>query len=169
MKLRLLLCAVGLCVMTGTAQAVPITFSLASSLLTTQPGFAVTFTGTLTETGGTTTFLNGDSFTTALPLNDTPFLTNFPLALSPLQSMTAPMFIVTVPSGTLPGLYSGIFSVLGGATPTAVGVLGSQQFAVSVVGAPIPEPAPVWLLITGGGVLAILRGVRRRAGQQVDS
>ena len=62
MKLRLLFVGVCLSLFARTAQAVPITFTLGSSLLTTTPGTTVTFTGTLTETGGSTTFLNGDSF-----------------------------------------------------------------------------------------------------------
>src|SRR6476620_8957290 len=102
MKLRLLFVGVCLSLLARTAQAVPITFSLGSSLLTTTPGTTVTFTGTLTEIGGSTTFLNGDTFNATQPLivNDTAFFLNFPLALSPLQTFTAAMFMVTVPAGT---------------------------------------------------------------------
>jgi hypothetical protein len=153
-----------LVVMTGSAQAVPITLSLSSSLLTTTPGSAVTFAGTVTETGGTTTFLNGDSFTTTLPLNDAPFFMNFPLTLSPLQSFTAPMFIVTVPALTMPGLYSGVFSIVGGTTPIAQTVLASQQFTVSVRAA--PEPASIVLLVVGAGAAVGRRRVRRNANRR---
>src|SRR3954467_855722 len=105
MKRRLSVCVTLLCllcVITGTAEATPITFTLTSSLLTATPGSTVTFTGTLTETGGTGTFLNGDvtNVTTPLTVDDTPFFVNFPLSLTSFQSFTAPMFLVTVPSVT---------------------------------------------------------------------
>src|SRR4051812_18260546 len=131
MKLRLLFVGACLSLLARTAQAVPITFTLGSSLLTTTPGTTVTFTGTLTETGGSTTFLNGDTFSSTLPLIDTPFFLNFPGALSPFQTFTAAMFMVRVPAGTAPGLYAGTFAVLGGTAATAAGLLASQPFAVS--------------------------------------
>ena len=68
MRLRLLFVGVCLSLFARTAQAVPITFTLGSSLLTTTPGTTVTFSGTLTETGGSITFLNGDSFNATVPL-----------------------------------------------------------------------------------------------------
>ena len=157
MKLRLLLLGACLSVMTGTAQAVPITFTLGSSLLTTTAGMTVTFTGTLTETGGSTTFLNGDTFSSTLPVNDTPFFLNFPLSLTPLQTFTAAMFTVTVPAATAAGVYSGTVGVLGGTLPSSLGLLASQPFAVSVTPAAVPEPELGLILLLGSGAFGIAR------------
>jgi len=159
MKLRLLFLGACLSVMARTAQAVPITFALGSSLLTANPATTVTFTGTLTEIGGSTTFLNGDSFSSVLPVNDTPFFLNWPLSLAPFQTFTAAMFTVTVPAGTAPGFYSGTFSVLGGTTATASTVLASQPFTVSVTPSAVPEPSLGLLLLLGSGAF---RAARRR-------
>ena len=163
MKLRLLFVGVCLSLVARTAQAVPITFTLGSSLLTTTPGTTVTFTGTLTETGGSTTFLNGDSFNATAPLivNDTPFFLNFPLSLSPFQTLTAAMFVVTVPAGTAPGLYPGTFAVLGGTASTATSVLALQSFAVSVTPSTVPEPTSGLLLLGSGAVYAARRRLVR--------
>src|SRR4029078_4273631 len=100
MKLRLLLLVLCLCQMAAGAQASPITFTLDSPLLTAIPGGTASFAGTLTETGGTTTFLNGDTVTATLPVDDSPFFVNFPLSLGPLATFHAVMFTVTVPGAT---------------------------------------------------------------------
>jgi hypothetical protein len=165
MKLRLLFVGVCLSLVARSAEAVPITFTLGSSLLTTTPGATVTFTGTLTETGGSTTFLNGDSFNVTAPLivNDTPFFLNFPLSLSPFQTFTASMFMVTVPAGTAPGLYPGTFAVLGGTASTATSVLASQSFAVSVTPSAVPEPTLGLMLLLGSS--ASYRARRRPVGR----
>ena len=159
MRLRLLFVGVCLSLFARTAQAVPITFALGSSLLTTTPGATLTFTGTLTETGGSTTFLNGDSFNAIAPLivNDTPFFLNFPLSLSPFQTFTAAMFMVTVPAGTAPGLYPGTFAVLGGTAATASSLLASQPFAVSVTPSAVPEPTTGLLLLLGSSAFFAAR------------
>jgi hypothetical protein len=167
MKLRLTVFTLCLMLTTNAAQATPMSFSLASPLLTTQSGLTVTFTGTITETGGTTTFLNGDSFTIAAPLiaDDTLFFLNTPLVFAPLQSVTAPLFTISVPAGTASGLYPGSFSLLGGGTPATLTVLASQGFAVDVAGTgtPVPGPATLSLLMLGIGAACVLRSRRRRA------
>jgi hypothetical protein len=60
-----------------------------------------------------------------LPLDDTPFFLNFPQILT--TSVTGPIFTVSVPLATLPGLYPGTFSILGGASAAAFDVVGTQR------------------------------------------
>src|ERR1041385_2394020 len=99
MKTKVGTLLVAVLLLASRASALPISLSLASSLLAAQPGTTVTFTGTVTELGGTTTFLLGDVTAVAVPLtvDDSPFLANFPVQLDPLQSVTAAIFSVTVP------------------------------------------------------------------------
>jgi len=149
----------------STAMATPITFSPTSSLLNAQPGGTVTFFATVTETGGSTTFLNGDTFGIALPLvgDDTPFLVNFPLSLSPLQSVTASFLSVTVPLATSPGLYSGSFAILGGSSPTGLGPLATQPITVNVLApAAVPEPGEGILLLLSTSATLVWRTRRGR-------
>ena len=134
------------------AGATPVTFTFDSTPLTTPAGTDVTFTATLTNPGGANEFLNGDSFTSALVVDDTPFFLNFPPFLPPAGSAHAPIFIVKVPSTTLPGLYAGVVDILGGADSATLDVIGSQSFAVNVTAAPtatVPEPATLTLVALG--------------------
>src|SRR5512147_1606974 len=93
----------------ASAQGAAVTFDFVSSLLSTQPDRTIAFSGTVTNTGPAAAFLNADEFTFPLPLNDTPFFLNFPLSLAPGTSVTATLFMVTVPAGTPVGLYVGTF------------------------------------------------------------
>ena len=164
MKSRILMVGIAALLAARSAAATPLTVTLASSLLTTTPGVNVTFIATLANPSATTEFLNSDSFTAALAVDDTPFFVNFPVSLAPGASVTAPFFIVLVPSTTLPGLYSGLFDILGGATPDDLGVLATQSFAVNVLAAPtsIPEPATLSLLIVGSLASGFVGAVRKR-------
>jgi hypothetical protein len=154
MRPTLLLSA--LCLVASGAVAAPISFNFTSSLQTTVPGSNVTFSATVAETGGTTTFLNGDTVTFPLFVDDTAFFLNFPAALAPFQSVTAPIFTVLVPAGTPLGLYSGTFELLGGASAATFDSLASQTFAVDVV----PEPATATLFLCGTAVMCMLRRAR---------
>jgi len=128
------------------------------SLLNVPLGGTVTFSATLTNTGTTPLFLNGDSVTVAPPVlpNDLKFFLNFPLFLSAGQSVTAPILDVTAP--TVPatfGLRTGSMSILGGANANELTTQASQTFAVNVV----PEPGGFTLLLVG---LSAFGWARRR-------
>ncbi len=164
MKLRILMVGIAALLAARSVAATPLTVTLASSLLTTTPGTNVTFIATLANPSAATEFLNGDSFTAALGVDDTAFFLNFPESLAPGASVTAPLFTVLVPSTTLPGLYSGLFDILGGATPSDLGVLATQTFAVNVLAAPaaIPEPATLSLVIVGTVASGFVVAIRKR-------
>jgi hypothetical protein len=151
---------VGLTLLAASAYAGPLTFTFTSSLFNVPIGQTVTFSATLTNTGTTPLFLNGDSVSIAPPLqiNDTKFFLNFPISLSAGQIFTAPILDVTAQSGAALGLHVGSMSILGGATPNELTSQASQTFAVNVV----PEPGSVALLAAGMMVLGWVR--RRYAG-----
>ena len=137
------------------ADLLTITFS--SSLLTANRGQTVTFAATIANPTAAPVFLNGDDLNVAAPLtiDDTKFFLNTPLFLSAGQSVTVPVFDITAPLSTPPGLYPGIFTILGGLSANDLLNVGSAPFAVVVT----PEPQSLLLLITGT-IAALLR--RRR-------
>ena len=130
----------------AVGNAATLEFSFTSSLLYST-GFPVTFNVTLTNTGTTAAYINGDNVTSALPFDDTPFLLGAPLFLSPGDSFTGSILTVSPLPGTPLGLYTGTFSVIGGDSPADSAVLSSAVFGVQVV----PEPA-TW--ISGLALLA---------------
>ena len=143
----------GACVYAG-----PLSFNFTSSLLNVPIGGTVTFSATLTNTGATNLFLNGDSLSIAPPLllNDAKFFLNTPQFLTAGQSVTAPILDVTAASGSTFGLHVGSMSILGGANASELTTQATQTFAVNVV----PEPGGLTLLLVG---LSALGWVRRRA------
>jgi hypothetical protein len=163
MKLKIGTFIAAVVLLANTASATPITLTFTSSLLVGQPGTTVTFVGTVTDTGNSPTFLNGDSVNVTPPLlpDDSPFFLNFPITLNPLQSVTAPILRVSIPLATQNGLYSGSLQLLGGATPDSFDVLATQTFAVQVA-QPVPEPITASLLLCGGAVAALRHSRRRR-------
>ena len=160
-KLLWFLMIAGLPFAGGTANAGPVSLTLASPFQTiSSSGGLLTFDATVNNTDPTDVeYLNGDSTTLAGPLtlDDTPFFTDFPLFLNPGDTFTGELFTVSVPSGTGSGLYAGSFEILGGAPTDFTDVVASADFDVVVT----PEPASFVLLLTG---LAAVLGVpfRRR-------
>jgi hypothetical protein len=135
---------------------------------TATAGSTVTFDATLTNLSSTDTiFLNGDSSTTSslfLSVNDTPFLTNFPLLLNPSGS-SGPfaLFKVLIDPTALPGTYDfNSFSILGGLDSSASNTLGTAQFSVTVMRpTTVPEPSALVLLFSGLLGLTVLLKVKR--------
>ena len=121
-----------------------IVLNFTPSTLSASPGGMVEFTGTLTNTGATTVYLNGDVSIlpyTHLTLDDSPFFNFAPLFLAGGGVYTGPFFDVMVDALASPGTYTGSFTVQGGADANAFDNLATQSFNVKVVsGSPVPEP-----------------------------
>ena len=161
-KLRnLLILSLGIagCLMTGPAAKSDTVLTLDSPFqIGSGPVFA--FYGTITNTGVSTVFLNGDSFPVldaALTYDDNDyFYVNAPLFLAPSgTSGDIELFTITVAGGTPYGLYAGTYQILGGADSNAQDVLASENFDIQIT----PEPSSLMLLASG---LAGLAGVLRR-------
>jgi len=164
MKLTVGTVIAGVLLIASTAGATPITLVFDSSLLVGLPGNTVTFVGTVTDVGNSSTFLNADNVSVSSPLlpDDTPFFTNFPAILPPLQFVKAPILNVSIPLTATAGVYSGTLQLLGGATPVSEQVLATQPFAVQVQATTAPVPEPTTALLVLGGVAAALRRARRQ-------
>ena len=121
--------------------------------------FDATVSAPSTNTG--IEYLNGDKFTTGLPLDDSGYLNDFPLDLAPGQSFTGLLFTISIPSNEIPGTYPGVFSITGGPTGTSTNVLASSAFEVYVT----PEPPAFTLFGTGIAALAVGASLRRKTAR----
>jgi hypothetical protein len=138
-------------------------FTFDQPLLTGTPGDTLTFSGTITNTGPTEVFLNGDIYNltnVALALDDSLFLSNFPVLLASGEIASGEMFTVFIGPGAVSGIYAGSFTIQGGPTDTSLNDLATQSFSVGIAGAAAPEPASVSLLLMLLG--AGLTGLRLR-------
>jgi type 1 fimbria pilin len=153
----------------GTAaKADLVSFTISSPFQSTGSGGTVTFDATVTNNTNQVIYLNGDTWTLDALLNpsdlsDADYNIYFPLFLTPGESVTNPLFTVTVPPGTLSGIYAGSFEITGGSAGSDQSDLGSADFNVAVTGTVVPEPPTVVLLLSGlAGLGRTLR--RRRIG-----
>lgn len=159
------LIAAGCFAAAAVAEGASVDFALTSSLLQAQPGQTVTFFGSLANTGLSDAYINGDTFTSTLPVDDLPFILLVPPVLSAGQTYNGALFDVQVPTGTAPGLYTGSFDVLGGDSAADFNVLAVSTFGVQVT----PEPSGLGLLFIGLGGVAFVRWkhVRTAAGAKL--
>jgi len=114
-------------IMMGSAAvyADPIAITFNNSPLSGVAGATLTFDATMTNTTGGPLNLVGDSFNlsstpfTFANVDDSAFFNNWTLApLAPGASFgPADLFDLTIPIGTAPGIYDGVFSLLGGPKP----------------------------------------------------
>jgi hypothetical protein len=142
------------------AQANNITVNFDAASLVGLPGTTLYVTGTLTNDTDNTIYIKSDSFTFAITgaLNDSVFLTDAPASLAPdATSSDFELFTIAIPPAQAPGGYDGVFSVMGGSTPSAFENQGSNPF---MDGVEAPEPSSFLLCAAG---IAILWRRRRSA------
>ena len=149
--LTLSLLALAALLLSVPAFADSITITLASPFQVGTFNTTVSFWATVSapSTNSAPVYLNSDSFNVDAPLvvDDTAFLTNFPLVLGPGASTTAILFTVPVPYGTPVGYYFGYFQILGGADGSQLNPVSNvAQFEIYAV----PEPGTMLLLGSGG-------------------
>jgi hypothetical protein len=142
------------------ARADSVDITLTESSQTAAAGSTLTFDAVVTNLSSTdTVFLNGDSSTTSsvlLTVDDTPFLTNFPLSLNPSEaSGPSALFNVLINASTPGGTYDfNSFSILGGLDGSTFDTLGTADFSVTVTSA-VATPEPGTLLLLASGLLGI--------------
>jgi hypothetical protein len=156
----------------GTAaMADPLTITLSQPFQSGLTNDTLDFYATVTNNSDTkTVYLNGDGFSVDAPLvlDDSAYLSGFPLTLAPDASYTGLLFTIYIPSLTTMGLYEGEFEITGGHYNSGEEyTLGSADFDVYVT----PEPSSLSLL--GMGLLTGLVGLggtlrrRRMAGRMI--
>lgn len=146
----------------GASADIDITFDNAAQ--SGSPGQTLNFFGTITNTGASTVFLNGDSYNFAL--TDATFSDNFfanvPVSLAAgASSGDIDLFDVTIANPeTLPlGTYSGTYGLFGGVDENAEDNLAQASFSVNVT----PEPGYFALLAIG--LVSMVWLHRRRASR----
>lgn len=141
----------------GTARADAVLTFTPSTLITTAGG-TVEFDGTLTNTGATDLYLNGDVVILNYPdltVDDSIIYIYAPLFLSAGDSYTGAFFDVTADAATPSGSYSGTYTIQGGTDSDTYDDIATADFTLDV-GSPVAEPNPFLLLATGLAILAIV-------------
>lgn len=170
------LAAVIFILFSGICHADTISINLASTLLSGSPGSAITFSGNLSNSTGSTLFLNSAGINLAGPFSPTdedtsPFFTNAPLFLAGADStLIIDLFTIDIPNTSIVGPYSGTFSVLGGVDGNAQDTLGSANFTVQVSnGSSVPEPSSRSLLVAACLVMLVLSVTRQSKYETASS
>ena len=160
-----------LVLLSGTAaKAQVIDFTLTSpAYQTAAPGAIVAFDATVSDADPSAdVYLNSDSTSGALPVDDGPF-SSFPVYLGPpvppdatsVITYTGLLFNVAVPLGTPDGSYSGSFAIQGGSDSSAGDTLGAVDFTVQVTTVPEGGTEAIYLLLAAAICFGALLFVRR--------
>lgn len=139
---------------------------------TGSPGQTLVFSGTVSNPGATTVFLNSDIIQTGqsfLNGNGIDFLLDAPASLAPAgqpgdSTGVLDLFTVTITASAPPGTYTtnNYFQVLGGSTSSSVDLLATQTFSVIV--SSVPEPGT--LILFGSAIAGwTVSAMRRRRSQ----
>jgi hypothetical protein len=149
------------------AWADTLTVTLSSPIESGMAGSNLSFFGTVSapSTNTSPVYLLSDSYNVGTPLSvdDSPFLNNFPLTLSPGQSVSDVLFSVGVPLASGAGTYLGSFTVGGSSNGISEDFFVTDSFQVQVT----PEPSTLAMWATSLlGVAAAAR--RRRAGEPLE-
>jgi len=132
--------------------------TLTPSSLDTVASGTVELDGTLTNTGTTDLYLNGDVVIlnyANLTVDDSVFYLDAPLFLSAGDSYTGALFDVTANAAAPSGSYSGTYTIQGGADSDTFDDLATADFTVDV-GTTVPEPKSFVLLATGLSMIAVV-------------
>ena len=159
LKMTLQACVGMLMLISSPLVGATLSFAFTPPLMTAQPGETVAFSATITNTGGTTAFLNGTSMTipVGLSMDDTLFFLNVPASLAPGGTFTGAIANVTLDSAATPGVYSIPFTIIGGDTQTDLNALATSTLSVQYV----PEPATCGSVVAGVLAIAMLRRRQR--------
>jgi len=139
---------------------------LTPATLSTAPGGTVQFSGTLTNTGADDLFLNGDVIILSYPdltVDDSPFFINSPPFLLPGGSYVGPFLDVTADATTIPGSYSGSYTIQGGADSNTFDNIAEQDFTVEVSSSVVvPEPNSATLSTVELSCIVVGSFIRRK-------
>ncbi len=119
----------------------------------------ILFSGTLTNNGSTSLFLNGSDYSSlgnALEIDDSSFLLNAPASLAPNATWTGSLFTAKLNADVPLDVYEGTFNVIGGTSTDDRLTLASAGFRVTTV------PAPGSLVTALIGIVPGVLLLRRR-------
>jgi len=156
------------------ARADSVDVTLTQTGQTAAAGSTITFDATITNLSSTdTVFLNGDSSITSsflLAVDDTPYLTNFPLSLGPSEvSGPFALFNVIIDPSTPAATYDfNSFSILGGPGGNESNTIGTADFSVTV-GSVTAAPEPGTFSLSLSGLLLLGIAFSFRSSVCVDS
>jgi hypothetical protein len=133
-------------------------------------GDTIAFRGTVTNGSNEAVYLTGNDsvISGGLSIDDSKFWTHAGLILSPgATTGMIDLFDVKIGSSTLPGLYGGTFTIIGGADAAAQDNIATQGFNVNVV-PPAQVPEPEALTASAAGAVALLAVFALRLRKKVQ-